>query len=73
MQDNGIGIPIEYQQRIFNRGTQVPGNQTEISSGIGLDTVKKIVELHDGTVGVESKPDEGSSFYFYLPKKENRE
>lgn len=65
--DNGIGIsPEQYQQifEIFNRAglqEKFPG------SGVGLAVCKKIVERHGGTIWVESKLWDGSTFYFTLP------
>ncbi len=64
--DNGIGIPAEWYERIFQplqrrHGMEVPG------SGIGLATCKKIVVRAGGAIWVESVVGEGSTFYFTLP------
>jgi signal transduction histidine kinase len=65
--DNGIGIEARYQDYVFqpfNRlhGREIPG------SGIGLATVRKIVEAHGGSVWVESELGKGSTFFFQLPR-----
>ncbi len=66
--DNGPGIEEKYHERIFQLfQTLSPGDDYE-STGIGLTLVKKTVELYHGRVWVESKPGEGSSFFFTLPK-----
>ncbi|MFN3283221.1 MAG: sensor histidine kinase [Pseudothermotoga sp.] len=67
--DNGIGIPQEYQQKIFERFFRVGSAldyRTE-GAGIGLTITKEIVELHGGKIWLESKVDEGSVFYVQLP------
>ena len=72
VQDNGMGIPEENQKRIFNPGiavVQVSGDQIDINRSVGIDTVKKIVELHDGTIDIKSVPNQGTLFYFILPKR----
>ena len=70
VEDNGIGIPTEYQQRIFDRFTQVEGNATRRyeGTGIGLALVKEIVNIHGGTISVNSKPGIGSTFIITLPR-----
>jgi PAS domain S-box-containing protein len=70
--DKGIGIDPAYHDRIFGlfkrlHGRNVPG------TGIGLATCKKIIEQHGGRIWVESKPGEGSAFYFSLPSCDERE
>ena len=70
IEDNGIGIPREQLDRIFDRFTQVEGSATRRyeGSGIGLALVKEIVMLHGGTVTVESEVGQGTTFTVALPR-----
>ena len=71
IEDNGIGIPKELQDKIFDRFFQVnPSSTTSNGDGIGLSFVKYLVELHGGRVGVESKLGKGTKFTFTLPLSE---
>ncbi len=65
--DTGSGIPVNEQPYIFDRFKQIDKNTKTEGSGLGLAIVKKIMELHDTTITVLSKPKEGSSFIFSLP------
>ncbi len=65
--DTGSGIPVNEQPFIFDRYKQVNESAKRQGSGLGLAIVKKIMELHDTTITVLSKPKEGSSFVFNLP------
>lgn len=67
--DTGIGIPEKDSGRIFERFYRVDkGRSRELGgTGLGLSIVKHIVELHEGTVSVESKLNKGSKFSFTLP------
>ncbi|MCU0394718.1 MAG: ATP-binding protein [Chitinophagaceae bacterium] len=66
--DSGIGIAPEHLDRIFNRFYQVPGtNGQGGGSGIGLAFAKNIIELHHGSIGVQSTPGKGTSFTIQLP------
>lgn len=65
--DTGTGIPVNEQPFIFDRYKQVNDGARKQGSGLGLAIVKKIMELHDTTITVLSKPKEGSSFIFKLP------
>jgi DNA-binding response OmpR family regulator len=69
VQDTGIGIPPEDVPKLFTRFFRVDSSLTrEIGgTGLGLSIVKSIVELHGGTVAVESEPGSGSTFSFTLP------
>ncbi len=67
VQDNGIGIPAEYQTEIFRPFTRLNGAHYD-GTGIGLSIVKKGVERMGGRVGVESEPGKGSQFWFELQK-----
>ncbi len=67
--DTGLGIPEAELPRLFERFHRVEGAQGRSfeGSGIGLALVQELVRLHGGTVGVESRPGEGSTFTVSLP------
>lgn len=65
--DTGTGIPVNEQPFIFDRYKQVDKSTKKQGYGLGLAIVKKIMDLHDTTITVLSKPREGSSFIFNLP------
>lgn len=67
VQDNGIGIEPQYQDRIFGLFNKLDAN-TE-GTGIGLALVKRIIEVHNGKIWLESEPGKGTTFYFTLPGK----
>ena len=66
VRDNGIGIAPEHHERIFGLFNKL--DVTIEGTGVGLALVKRIIELHDGRIWVESELGEGSTFYFTLPK-----
>ncbi len=65
IKDNGIGIHPDFLEKIFEAFKRAVGGEFK-GTGIGLAIVKKVVEKHDGEIWVESEPDQGSEFYFYL-------
>ncbi|MEO9893040.1 PAS domain S-box protein [Aurantibacter sp.] len=66
IEDNGVGIPKEYHEKIFKIFQSVGNN--ERSTGIGLSIVKKVIDLYEGKVWLESAPGEGTTFYFTIKK-----
>jgi len=64
--DNGLGIDPKFHNKIFKMFQSL--EKREDSSGIGLSIVKKIINLHDGEIWLESTPGEGTKFYFTLKK-----
>ncbi|MDX6767053.1 MAG: ATP-binding protein [Candidatus Methylacidiphilales bacterium] len=64
--DDGPGVPGEYQERIFERFFRLPGTTRE-GIGLGLSIAREIVRAHQGRIGVDSIPGQGSTFYCDLP------
>jgi signal transduction histidine kinase len=67
--DSGIGIPPEDQRRVFERFYKGDKQRTRTTegNGLGLSIVRRIVELHQGSVRVRSAPGEGTTFEVELP------
>ena len=66
VEDTGPGIPLELQATIFNPFVRGPEQGTS-GTGLGLATVKRLVESHGGSIGVQSSPGKGSLFWIQLP------
>ncbi|GLI36211.1 sensor histidine kinase [Desulforhabdus amnigena] len=66
VQDDGPGIPQEYQTKIFEKFVQVKGQESG-GTGLGLAICKEIVRAHGGAIWVESVPGQGSTFTFTVP------
>ena len=69
--DTGIGIAPEHFDRLFESFTQINGTETDDygGTGLGLAICRQIVEMMNGTIGVDSCPGQGSTFFFNLPVK----
>ena len=69
VEDDGIGIAPEDQERIFLEFEQLENPLTKMTAGtgLGLPIVKKLVELHGGHISVQSAPGKGTAFTFTLP------
>lgn len=77
VRDNGPGLPLTEQQRIWERFYRVEGIEAKTGSGVGLGLglhiCRMIIERQGGQVGVESSPGHGSTFWFTLPLAETIE
>lgn len=69
VRDNGVGIKEENQASLFmkHRKISTMGTQGEPGTGFGLPLSQELVKAHNTILQVKSAPDEGSTFYFYLP------
>lgn len=71
VRDEGVGIPLEDQERVFDRFYRVEGPETRAVSGtgLGLYLTRAIVQAHGGRCWVASAPGKGATFYVALPRE----
>lgn len=69
VRDTGIGISEEDLPRLFGEFSRIKNSKTRdiTGSGLGLNIVKRMVELYKGSISVESEPDKGTTFTIFLP------
>jgi len=71
VRDEGPGLSLEEQERIWDQFHRVPGVEVQSGSsvglGLGLHICRTIIERHHGRVGVQSAPGKGATFWFVLP------
>lgn len=73
VKDNGIGIPLEHQERIFERFYRINSNNKKEGTGLGLAIVKHVVQKYKGKYIIKSKPNYGTRLQIELPTKKIKE
>ena len=73
--DTGPGIAAADQPRVFEEFQQVDSSSTRKKggTGLGLSIAKRIIEMHGGRIGVDSTPGKGSTFWFMVPVRVERQ
>jgi light-regulated signal transduction histidine kinase (bacteriophytochrome) len=67
VRDNGAGFASEYVHKLFRPFQRLHSQEQFAGHGIGLASVKRVVERHGGSIRAEGRPGEGATFWFTLP------
>ena len=70
MRDNGAGFPAEYGGKLFRPFQRLHSQEEFAGEGVGLASVRRIVERHGGTIRAEGVQGQGATFAFTLPEGE---